>query len=143
MAAIAVQPHVLKDMVFTVGLDDYEAHLSSCEIVPTTETPQIKWQGLTPTAAFSEAGTPTTSWALVVNSAQDWETANSFSQYCMTNARTTKSVVLKPQRGKGKKFSFDVTIVPGRIGGELNTVATAGLTMPIDGEPIMAAHDAV
>lgn len=137
MPAIASKPHVLKDVVLTIDLDDYEAHVSSCALIPTTDTPQIKWQGLSPAAAFSEAGNATTSWVLTINAAQDWETANSLSQFLFDNAGQVKTVELSPQRGKGKTFTFDVTIVPGQIGGDVNTVAVSPVTMPVDGTPLM------
>lgn len=138
MTVIAVQPHVLKDMVLTIGLDDYEGHLSSCALVPSTDTPVLRWQGLTPAASFSESGSPTTSWVWNINAAQDWETANSLSQYLFDHAGEVVTVELSPQRGKGKTFTFECTVVPGQIGGDVNTVAEAAVSMPVDGTPVMS-----
>lgn len=136
MATITNQPHVLKDVLLTIGADDYQAACSSVRLVPTTNTPQVTFQGLTPSATFSEAGSPTTTWAFVITHAQDWETANSLSQFLFENAGQVKTCNLAPINGAGQEFTFDATMVPGEIGGDVNTVPVSPVTMPVDGWPI-------
>ena len=140
---IASQPHVLTDMVLTIGADDYEAHVSSCSLVPSTDAPRIRWKGLTPSAEFTATGTPVTTWDLVLNACQDWETANSLSQYLYDHAGTVTAVELSPQRGVGKTFTFEVTIVPGQVGGDVDAVAITPVTMPVEGTPAMTPWSAV
>jgi hypothetical protein len=135
---IAVAPHVLKDIVLTIEADNYAAHVSSALLTPSTDVPVLKWQGMTPTSAFSEGGSVSTSWAFAINMAQDWQTADSLSQYLFDNAGQVKTFTLTPQKGKGKSFTFDATIVPGQIGGDVNTVAVSPVSMPVDGTPVMA-----
>jgi hypothetical protein len=140
MTQIAVQPHVLKDVILSIGVDAYEKHVSQAELRPSTKVEKLTWQGMTPAAKFSEAGTPETSWDLIISYAQDWETPNSLSQYLLTNSGQTKTVVLQPKRGAGgKTFTVDVTIVPGPVGGNVNTVAVGSVTMPCDGDPVPGA----
>lgn len=112
MAQIAVAPFVLKDVVFTVGTDDYEKHVSSVRFVPNMQT--VTWQGLTPAASFTDTTAPT--WTCEVEYAQDWETTNSLSAYLMANAGAKKTVVFKPKGGVGAGkpiFTADLMIAPG------------------------------
>lgn len=136
MSQIAVQPHVLKDAVLTIGADTYEKHVSQAELRPETKIEKLTWQGMTPAAKHAEAGTPETTWSLILTYAQDWDTVNSLSSYLLANAGQAKTVTLQPKKGTGgKTFTVDVTIVPGPIGGNVNTVAVGTVTMPVDGEP--------
>ena len=136
MATIAVAPIVLKDARLTVGADNYEKHVNVARLTPNTSVSKQTWQGLTPTTTFTDAATPVTDWTLELEYAQDWETANSLSQYLLTNAGTVKTVKLQPQSGVGKKtFTVSVTIVPGPIGGPVGEYMTASVSMPVEGQP--------
>lgn len=133
---LAVQPHVLKDIVLTIDVDDYARHVSSAQLVPTTSSQKLTWQGLSPDASFSDTSTPETTWALVLNYAQDWDTANSLSEYLLAHAGEVKTIVLQPKAGSGQKtFTVDATIVPGPVGGNVNTVAVGTVSLPVTGEP--------
>ena len=97
----------------------------------------MTWQGLTPTAAFSDATTPT--WTATLNYAQDWETPNSLAQYLLTNAGTAKVVVFKPSKAAGAGhaiFTATLNIVAGPIGGDVNTVQVASVTLGVVGVPV-------
>lgn len=134
MATIAVEPIILNDIILTIGADNYEASVAKAELVPTM--PLAKWKGMTPAAIKNLGGTP--EWVLNLNFAQDHLTASSLSQYTMANAGTIKSVTLKPKKpaSTGPTYTVDVLIVPGKIGGDLDTVATADVSMPCNGQPI-------
>jgi hypothetical protein len=137
MAVIAVAPIVLKDVVFTVGTDDYQAHVSSVKFTPAMNA--VAWKGLTPTSVFSDAGSPV--WSCVISFAQDWTTANSLSAYLLANAGTQKVVVFKPQGATTGKpvFTATLVIVPGDIGGDVDTVPVATVTMGVVGAPVKTA----
>lgn len=140
MAQIAVAPIVIKDAIITIGTDTYEKHLSSATFVPNTTQPRVQWQGMSPTASFTDVGAITTEWTLVLEYAQDWETANSLANYLLTNAGASKTIVVQPQRGTGKKaFTASVTIVPGQIGGKVNEVPTGSVSLPVTGAPTPGA----
>lgn len=137
MATIAAQPFVLKDALLKVGADNYEAHVSSVLFTPSSSG--ITWQGLTPASAFSDAGSPT--WTCTIEYAQDWKTANSLAQYLLANAGTQKVVEFRPQgTATGNPiFTATVVIVPGPIGGSVNTVQAASVTMGVIGVPVKTA----
>lgn len=136
MAQIAVAPIVIKDAIITVGTDSYEKHISSATFQPTSDITVVKWQGMSPTATFSDTSAPVVSWQLVLEYAQDWETANSLSNYLLTNAGQSKTVTVQPARGAGKKsFTATVTIVPGPIGGKVNEVPVGTVTLNVTGAP--------
>lgn len=131
MAQIAVVPIVIKDAIISIGADDYEKHVSSATFQPNVTQPRVQWQGMSPTATLNDVGSPVVEWTLVLEYAQDWETANSLANYLLTNAATSKVVKVQPQRGVGKKtFTATVTIVPGPVGGKVNEVPTGTVTMP-------------
>lgn len=134
MAAIAVAPVVLKDVIFQVGTDSYEAHVSSVKFDP--QTSPVTWKGLTPTAVFSDAGSAV--WTCTIAFAQDWLTANSLSQYLLANAGTQKTVIFKPQGTTTGKpiFTATLVIVPGPIGGDVDAVMTGSVTMGVVGAPV-------
>ena len=137
MTAIAIAPFVLKDAIMTIGTDSYETNLSSVRFDPTTS--QVTWQGLTPASSFSDATSAT--WTCTLAYAQDWVTANSLAQYLLANAGQTKTAVFKPQGiTTGKPiFTATITIQPGPIGGDVNTVQVGTVTLGVTGTPAKTA----
>lgn len=137
MTTIAVQPFVLKNALLKIGADNYEKHVSQVELRPTVKADKVTWVNITPDVPYSEAANPETTWDLVITYAQDWETADSLSQYLMDNAGTVKSVELAPRAGTGRKtFTINATIVAGPIGGSAGAVAVGSVTLPCDGQPV-------
>ena len=133
MTAIAVAPFVLKDVLFTVDADDYAKHVSSVQFVPSTSV--VTWQGLSPAASFSDTTAPT--WVCNVGYAQDWETDDSFSEYLLANSGEKKTVVFQPKAGSGQRaFTAEVYIVPGPIGGDVNTVQAGTVSLGVNGQPV-------
>lgn len=139
MANIAVAPIVLKDVALVVGTDNYEAHVS--EVLFEPDTSIQTWQGLTPTAVFTDATGAT--WTCKLTYAQDWVTANSLSKYLMDNAGTTKACKFKPKKpasGTAPTWSATLVIVPGAIGGAVNQFATASVVLGVQGVPSLAVE---
>ena len=134
MTQIAVAPFVLKDALLQIDTDNYEKHVSGLVIAPVTSP--ITWQGLTPDSAFSDASNPV--WTCQMDYAQDWTTPNSLAQYLLTNAGQQKVAVFKPLGATTGDPVFTVTIliVPGPIGGAVNTVQTGTVTMGVVGQPV-------
>jgi len=130
MPAIAVAPFVLKDATFTVALDSYEAHVSQVQFDPTTQ--QLQWQGLTPSASFTDVGSP--SWAATIAYAQDWKTPNSFSQYLYDHQGETIAATFTTNPGAGA-WAVNLIITPGAVGGAVNAYAVATVTLGISGQP--------
>ena len=111
MAVIAVAPFVLRDVDLAIGADNYEAHVSQVEFVPSATA--LTWTGL---ANNSHAATALATWQVTLAGAQDWDTANSLSQYLHANEGVVVPITLVPADGQGS-FDSDVTISPANIGG--------------------------
>jgi hypothetical protein len=131
MAVVAVAPFVLKDATFLVAADNYEAHTSQVEFVPSVQT--LTWQGLTPAASFSDTSSP--SWAATIAYAQDWTTPNSFSQYLLDHAGETVAVTFTTNPGAGT-WAVNLIITAGAVGGTVNAYAVATVTLGISGQPV-------
>ncbi|WP_433586367.1 hypothetical protein [Microbacterium hydrocarbonoxydans] len=131
MTTIAVKPFVLKDVLFQVETDNYEAHLSQVQFDPSSSIQT--WQGLTPASVHTDATTAT--WQGILAYAQDWETPNSFSRYLYDHEGEEIDVVFKPRSGSGPSFSVTIIVTPGSIGGTVNAFATASVTVGCKGRP--------
>lgn len=137
MAQIAVAPYVLKDALLQIATDNYEKHVSN--VLFTPQTSPVTWQGLTPDSAFSDASNPI--WTCQMDYAQDWTTANSLAQYLLTNAGQQKVAVFKPLGTTTGKpiFTATIIVVPGPIGGAVNTVQVGTVTMGVVGQVVKTA----
>lgn len=123
MAVIDVSPIILNDCTLTVGTDNYEAHVSQVQFDPSTNI--VRWKGLTPTSnhAFQSAS----EWTATLALAQDWETANSLSRYLHDHEGEQVSATFDD--GSGTVWTTTLTIAPGSIGGQVDTVAVSTVTM--------------
>lgn len=136
MATITVTPIVLNDVVLTVGTDNYEAHVSKVQFDPSSSV--VKWKGLTPSSQFN-FGT-TADWTVSLEFAQDWVTTNSLSKYLFDNEGTSKVVTFKPKKpptGTAPTWTATVIITPGAIGGAVDSVAVASVTLGVQGKPAL------
>lgn len=115
-----------------IATDGYKAAIESATLTPTTPTETFRDVG---GGITQVAGAP--AWELAISLAQDWKTATSLSQYLITNQGTKKTVVYTPQTG-GKGFTIQALIVAGAAGGAAGGVAKASVTLPCDGQPVIA-----
>jgi hypothetical protein len=132
MPAISVAPIILTDVLLTVGTEDYEAHVSQVEFTPASTT--VSWKGLTPASVHTFGATAT--WTVTLAYAQDWVTVNSLSQYLFNNEGDTVTMTFKPKAG-GPGFTADIIITPGAIGGTVDAVAVATVTLGVSGKPVL------
>ncbi len=123
MATIAVEPFILRDVDLVIGTDNYEAHTSQVEFVPTTSA--VSWTGLANNTVTSQT---TATWACTIALAQDWGTTNSLSQYLMDNEGDVVACTFTPATGQGS-FAASITITPGAIGGTAGAFAVATVTL--------------
>lgn len=129
MPTIAVKPLVLKDVLLKIAEDNYEKHVSSVTFTPSSS--QIEWRGLTPDAVFTDSTPPT--WSVTLEYAQDWDTTGSLSEYLFDNGGTTVAAEFVPVKGTGNtKFTANVAIQSGAIGGAVGSFATASVTLGCD-----------
>ena len=133
MASIAVVPLVLKDVTLTIGSNGYEKHVSQVIFTPKATT--IEWQGLTPSAKFTDV--TAASWACQLDYVQDWETTDSLSKYLFANEGETEAMTFKPKAAGSPSFAANVTITPGAIGGKVNAFATTSVTLGSD-KPVLS-----
>lgn len=131
MPEITLAPILLSDIDLTIGTNGYAGSVSSAALVPQTNI--VTWKGMKPGKSYSFPTDPT--WQLNLNFAQDWETANSLSLYLMDHAgELVEDCLLAPKSG-GQAFNVDLILVPGQIGGDGDTVATAQVTIGVQGAP--------
>lgn len=132
MSDIAVQPFDLKDVDLEIGTDNYKSHVSSVRFVPTAST--STWKGLAPSATFTFGGKAT--WTCETEFAQDWETANSLSQYFFDHEGEEVDVTFRPKSG-GVGFTATLIIAAGPIGGTVDQPATGSVTHGCKGKPAL------
>lgn len=131
MVDIAVAPIVMKKATLLIPTDNYAAHVSSVLITPTA--PSFSWTGLD-NNTYNAVGAAT--WACTVEYAQDWETADSLSQKLYDSEGQIITVTFEPVAG-GAGWTVPLIVVPGAIGGPVNSVATASVTLPCTAKPTL------
>lgn len=140
MAQIAVKPYVLRDCTLNIkdgatDIGDFELHVSKVEVVPNASVQT--WKGLSPAAVFQDI--PPLDWTANIDYAQDWETTNSWSQYSLANVGKKVTMKFTPKKGTGlKAITVTVTLLPGGIGGTVGAFATGSVSLPVDGQPVLA-----
>jgi len=135
MAVLAVKPLVLKEVDLLIGSgtpDDFAAHASSVTFTPSGGT--VTWNGLKKNS-FTDATVPT--WTCNLEYAQDWESTNSLSRYLYTHEGEHLPVTFKPTHGSGPSFTGTVIVTSGAIGGAVNAVATASVTLGMEDRPAL------
>lgn len=140
MAKIAVKPFVMRDCTLNIkdgatDVGDFELHVSKVEITPTTSVQVFK--GLSPASVHQDVSSP--EWVAGVDYAQDWETINSWSQYLLANVGKKVTMKFTPKNGAtAKAITVTVTLLPGSIGGTVGAFATGSVSLPVDGQPVLA-----
>lgn len=133
MTVIAPAPIFMNDATLSVATDDYAAACSSIKVVPVNTI--VTFKGLKRTSVKKFAGN--SEWTLEITLAQDLATATSLQNYLLTNQGQTKEFVFEPISG-GKKVTVSAMIVPGEIGGDVETVATQTVSLGVDGAPVIS-----
>jgi hypothetical protein len=133
MAAVAVVPFILKDVTLSIALSDYQAAVRSVEFIPSSSI--VNWKGLTPSSVFSFGTTAT--WVCNMTYAQDWTTVGSLSEYLMDNEGSSVTATFTPNAG-GAAFTATLIIAPGSVGGAVDAVAEASVSLGVQGKPTRA-----
>lgn len=133
MATIALAAYVLKACLLQIAADNYEKHIAAATI-----TPSVAGQTFKAIDASIARDTGVPEWTLSLEYAQDWTTANSLAAYLLANVGTQKTVILSPLGSTvGKpKFTVDVIIAPGPVGGKVDEMQTASVTLVCVGQPV-------
>jgi hypothetical protein len=135
MAVIAPTPIVLTNATIKIGTtNNYETSVSNVSLVPTTPSNTFKGVG---GSVLVVAGIPT--WKINLTYVQDGKTVNSLQSYLLANAGTTQPFVIIPAVGTGNSsYTISAVIVPGQIGGDVDALLTASVSMDAIGQPVVA-----
>jgi hypothetical protein len=125
-------PLVLKDVILSIGTDDYRKHVSQVTFTPTAST--VTWAGL---GGNTCTDVSIATWVCALAFAQDWETPDSLSQYLLEHEGETVPMTFAPRSGSGPTFTADVIITPGAIGGTVNAYGTGTVNLGCDGKPTL------
>lgn len=130
-------PFSLKDVSLLIGPTatnfEFRTSVSSVTFTPSASTTTWTGMGLN---TFTDVTTAT--WVCTLEYAQDWDTTNSLSAYLYANEGSTVDVVFKPKNAGTKTWTGKVIITPGAVGGPVNAVATATVTLGMPAKPVLA-----
>lgn len=125
-----MQPIKMKDSVVSIAGTDHGGEASAVQMTPST--PVSTWKGLKPDAVHSSAGT--TTWTCDMTIGVDWDDATSLSRYLFEHAGEKATLEFRPRTG-GTGMSVEVILIPGAIGGSVDSDAEATVSLPATGQP--------
>lgn len=126
-----VRPLFLKSATITVDGDPVEGAVSNVTITPTTTA--LSFKAVNGVAYQDQSGE---TWAAALTYAQDWTTPGSLARTLFDRAGESVELVFTPSTG-GPTITVDATLVAGAIGGEVDAAATATVTLPVTGRPVI------
>lgn len=124
MTVIDIEPLILRNVELTIGKDDFAKNVSQVTFTPSTS--EISWTGLA-LNTYSETGTAV--WKCTLTYAQDWGNAESLSRFLFNHEGEKVEATFRPVKNTGPSFKARLVITPGAIGGNVNAVATASVTL--------------
>lgn len=134
MATITPTPYILRDMLVTIGADEFAAAIDQLTITPKP-SPQV-FQGGRPSAKFMELPEP--DWDVAIQYAQDNATT-SLTRYLHDNQGKTVVMKFQPKAGTlsaaNPAVTVSVLIVPGTLGGTIGQHAKSTVTLPATNQP--------
>lgn len=131
MAIVTPTPLYLEDCQITIGTDDYGAAINSVELVPSVSI--ARFVGLKPDAEWKRADID---WSLNLSYIQDWEAASSLARKLWSaQGSTLVGCTFKPKTGAGPKFTVDLFIVPGSVGGAARAHSVSSVSLGVVGQP--------
>lgn len=138
MAEIDVRPFIMRNAIIQLGTDDFAAAVSTASIAPSSGTTDFK--GLKPHAVFTFP--QATTYVLDMTYAQDWSVDTGLSWYLWTHKGETVPFTLNPDDTTGitpgvgsTSWAGTVALAPGMVGGDVDAVAVASVSLGIVGEP--------
>lgn len=127
---VEVEPIYLDNAALIIGAFDYAAAASKIECKPSIKS--TTFRGMKRSASWTS--TSVESWALEIDFAQDFETAESFSNLLFDFQGEQVEIEFAPIEG-GTAWFVDVQLVPGGIGGGGQGHATSSISLGVLGEP--------
>jgi hypothetical protein len=148
MSVIDVKPYIFKRPKLNIkttdaepsDLGDFEAHISKATVDPNVSI--VTWQGGTPGSVFKDVTDP--DWSCALDLAQDITTASSLWDVLNSNVGKKLHFTLTPNTldTAAQVAEFDVIAVPVSMGGQVGSVATGSVTLPVLGQPEFGAAGA-
>jgi hypothetical protein len=138
MAEIDVRPFIMRNAIIEFGTDDFAKAVSTATIANSSGTTDFK--GLKPSAVYTFP--QATTYTLELTYAQDWSASTSLSRYLWEHKGETVPFTLNPDDTSGDPtlgstaWAGTVAIAPGAVGGDVDAVAIATVTLGIVGEPV-------
>lgn len=127
---VDVTPLYLNNVLFESATEGYEKAISSVAFTPSSGV--VTFQGGIPSATFTYP--KPTSWTCDLEYAQDWDTADSLSNFLHAHEGETLAVTFYPING-GASITATIVIAPGAIGGNIGAVGTAKVSLGVSGKP--------
>lgn len=132
-------PFIMKNAIVAFGDpatadEDFAAAVSSAVLTPSSGITPYK--GLKPTAVFTFPQAVT--YTLDLTFAQDWASAESLSRYLFEHVGETVPATLNvDDKATGStSWALDVAIVPGSVGGPVDSVAESTVSLGVVGQPV-------
>jgi len=130
-------PLFLKSATITVSGVDYADLITNVVFTPTT--PTLTHKGISGKVASSVGATE---WTVTFDYAQSYDTAGSLALKLFNDAGKTATAVFKPEAAGAATITATVTLLPGNLGGAIDSAATSSVTLPIDGKPTIVPASA-
>lgn len=135
---VPASPFIMKNAIIALGTpgsdNDFAKAVSSATLTPAGGTTPFK--GLKPDATYTFPQAVT--WTLDLEYAQDWSAATSLSRYLFDHVGETLPATLNvDDRAAGTtSWALTVAIAPGAVGGAVDSVATATVSLGVVGAPV-------
>ena len=131
-------PQILKEIILTLGSDDFEEDAISVRVVPA---PGAVQKVITLDATVHQDTEPE-SWAIEIEAVIDWDSVRpGLAHYLFANKGTEVAFVVKDTTAANSVGKPSLTgtckLVPLAYGGTGNTFATATVLLPIVGDPVV------
>lgn len=126
---VEFDPLVFEDCMLSLDGKDYASAVDNVTLVPTTE--KKPWN---PINGKSRTKVPKPKWALTLNAGQSFDRAGLTAQLIERHGESVP-FVLTPTSGAASKIEGEVVLEAGQIGGGAEGVATAGVTLDVNGQP--------
>lgn len=135
MTVLDVKPFVMQNAVIQLGTDDFAKAVSTATITPAGGI--TTWKGLKPGAVFTYP--QSVSWTLQLEYAQDWGVSTSLSAYLFKHAGEIVSGTVNVNdvaTGGETSWALQIAIAPGAVGGAVDDVGVANVSLGIVGAPV-------
>lgn len=131
-------PLFMKSATLTIDSVDYADLISNVVFTPTT--PTVSHKGISGKVATSVGATE---WAVTFDYAQSFDTAGSLALKLFNDSGDKVEAVFKPEgAAAATTVTATVTLLPGSLGGAVDSAATSSVTLPIDGKPTIVPASA-